>query len=189
MLSLIGAARRACVSATRWILVACAALGAVGSAPAALGQCEPFVTVQNGQLYRGQRPFRVKGANYTGGRWIPAPVLGAPLPQPSYAIGACPVDSSLACEYYFPFQMWHLETFNEAAIEAAQEADYVTFTSSSTVTNLTEALGESFPRGARVVSIGPVTSESVRAAGLEVDVEAERHDVDGLLQALLDDAS
>ena len=75
----------------------------------------------------------------------------------------------------------------DAEIEAAQSADYVTFTSSSTVTNLTEALGDRFPRDARVVSIGPITSETVRAAGLEVDVEAERHDIDGLLAALLDD--
>jgi len=76
-----------------------------------------------------------------------------------------------------------------AAIEAAQGADYVTFTSSSTVTNLTEALGERFPAGARVVSIGPVTSDSARAAGLTVDVEAERHDIDGLIAALLADAA
>jgi uroporphyrinogen III methyltransferase/synthase len=76
-----------------------------------------------------------------------------------------------------------------AAIEAAQGADYVTFTSSSTVTNLTEALGDRFPTGARVVSIGPVTSEAARDAGLRVDVEAERHDVDGLVQALLADAA
>ena len=41
---------------------------------------------------------------------------------------------------------------------------------------------------ARVVSIGPVTSEAAREAGLEVDVEAERHDIDGLVEALLDDA-
>ncbi len=75
------------------------------------------------------------------------------------------------------------------AIEAAQDADYVTFTSSSTVTNLTEALGDRFPKGARVVSIGPVTSDAARAAGLEVDVEAGRHDIDGLLAALLDDAA
>ncbi|HUB99880.1 MAG TPA: uroporphyrinogen-III C-methyltransferase [Solirubrobacterales bacterium] len=76
-----------------------------------------------------------------------------------------------------------------AAIEAAQGADYVTFTSSSTVTNLTEALGDRFPAGARIVSIGPVTSEAADAAGLRVDVEAERHDVDGLLAALLADAA
>ncbi|HEY5977752.1 MAG TPA: uroporphyrinogen-III C-methyltransferase [Solirubrobacterales bacterium] len=73
------------------------------------------------------------------------------------------------------------------AVEAALGADYVTFTSSSTVRNLTEALGDRFPRGARVVSIGPVTSEAVAEAGLEVAVEAERHDVEGLVAALLDD--
>jgi uroporphyrinogen III methyltransferase / synthase len=75
------------------------------------------------------------------------------------------------------------------AVEAAQGADYVTFTSSSTVRNLTEALGERFPREGRVVSIGPVTSEAARAAGLEVHVEAERHDVDGLIAALLSDST
>jgi uroporphyrinogen III methyltransferase/synthase len=78
---------------------------------------------------------------------------------------------------------------DEAAIEAAQGADYVTFTSSSTVTNLTAALGDRFPAGARIVSIGPVTSEAARAAGLGVDVEAEQHDVEGLLAALLEDAA
>jgi uroporphyrinogen III methyltransferase/synthase len=76
----------------------------------------------------------------------------------------------------------------EEEIEAAQSADYLTFTSSSTVTNLAEALGDRFPADARIVSIGPITSETIRARGLVVDVEAERHDVDGLLTALLADA-
>jgi uroporphyrinogen III methyltransferase/synthase len=74
-------------------------------------------------------------------------------------------------------------------IEAAQSADYVTFTSSSTVTNLTEALGDRFPKDARIVSIGPITSETIRAKGLEVHVEAKQHDIDGLLAALLADAA
>ena len=81
------------------------------------------------------------------------------------------------------------EAPDEKAIAAAQGADYVTFTSSSTVKNLTEALGDRFPAAARIVSIGPVTSETVREAGLEVAVEADRHDVDGLLAALLADAA
>jgi uroporphyrinogen III methyltransferase/synthase len=85
------------------------------------------------------------------------------------------------------------ETIREApapeAIEAAQSADYVTFTSSSTVRNLTEALGDRFPTGARIVSIGPITSEAARAAGLEVAVEAERPDIDGLARALLEDTA
>ncbi|HET9162114.1 MAG TPA: uroporphyrinogen-III C-methyltransferase [Solirubrobacterales bacterium] len=81
------------------------------------------------------------------------------------------------------------ETPDEEAVAAAQDADYVTFTSSSTVRNLTEALGERFPSQARIVSIGPVTSEAARDAGLEVHVEAARHDVDGLIEALLADAA
>ena len=44
-------------------------------------------------------------------------------------------------------------------------------------------------RFARIVSIGPITSETARAVGLKVDAEAERHDVDGLLAALLADAA
>jgi uroporphyrinogen III methyltransferase/synthase len=75
------------------------------------------------------------------------------------------------------------------AVNAAQDADYVTFTSSSTVRNLLGAVGERFPNGARVVSIGPVTSETAREAGLEVHVEAERHDPEGLVEALLADAA
>ena len=81
------------------------------------------------------------------------------------------------------------EAPSEEAVEAAQSAAYVTFTSASTVRNLTEALGGRFPANARVVSIGPVTSDAAREAGLTVDVEAERHDIDGLLAALLADAA
>jgi uroporphyrinogen III methyltransferase/synthase len=81
------------------------------------------------------------------------------------------------------------ETASPESIDAAQGADYVTFTSSSTVRNLTEALGDRFPSQARIVSIGPVTSEAAREAGLEVAVEAERHDIDGLIAALLADAA
>ncbi|MBS1862675.1 MAG: uroporphyrinogen-III C-methyltransferase [Actinobacteria bacterium] len=85
------------------------------------------------------------------------------------------------------------ETVREAAdaeaVEAIQAADYVTFTSSSTVKSLTEALGDRFPAAARIVSIGPVTGAAVREAGLEVAVEADRHDVEGLLAALLADAA
>jgi len=66
----------------------------------------------------------------------------------------------------------------------------VTFTSSSTVRLLLEALGgvEALPGTPRVVSIGPVTSATAREHGLEVHVEAERHDIEGLVDALLGDA-
>jgi uroporphyrinogen III methyltransferase/synthase len=76
-----------------------------------------------------------------------------------------------------------------AALDAAAEANYVTFTSSSTVSNLVEAVGDRFPPRARIVSIGPITSGAAREAGLEVHVEAERHDIEGLVEALLADAA
>jgi uroporphyrinogen III methyltransferase / synthase len=81
------------------------------------------------------------------------------------------------------------EELSAEAIEGAQGADYVTFTSSSTVRNLTDALGDRFPSTARIASIGPVTSEAVADAGLEVDIEAKRHDIDGLVAALVADAN
>jgi uroporphyrinogen III methyltransferase / synthase len=76
-----------------------------------------------------------------------------------------------------------------AALEAAGAADYVTFASSSAVRNFLAAIGERSPRAARIVSIGPVTSAAARAAGLDVHAEAERHDPDGLVEALVLDAA
>jgi uroporphyrinogen III methyltransferase / synthase len=71
------------------------------------------------------------------------------------------------------------------ALQRAGDADFITFTSSSTVRNFMEASPNGIPEGARVVSIGPVTSEAAREAGLTVDIEAERHDIGGLVEALL----
>jgi uroporphyrinogen III methyltransferase/synthase len=42
---------------------------------------------------------------------------------------------------------------------------------------------------ARLVSIGPVTSEALRARGHEPDVEATRHDIDGVVDALVADVA
>src|SRR5437879_6263609 len=66
---------------------------------------------------------------------------------------------------------------------AQDGADLVTFTSSSTVENFL-ALGLPWPKGMRIASIGPITSKTVRDHGLTVDVEARRHDIDGLAQAI-----
>jgi uroporphyrinogen III methyltransferase / synthase len=73
------------------------------------------------------------------------------------------------------------------AIEEAMAADYVTFTSSSTVRNFLETTGGRLPEGTRVASIGPVTSATLRDAGFEAHVEAGRHDPEGLVEALLAD--
>jgi uroporphyrinogen III methyltransferase/synthase len=66
---------------------------------------------------------------------------------------------------------------------AQNGADLITFTSSSTVENFL-ALGLPWPRGMRIASIGPITSKTARDHGLRVDVEARRHDIDGLVRAI-----
>lgn len=70
---------------------------------------------------------------------------------------------------------------------ASGRIDAVTFTSSSTVTHVCDALGADaaglLARTA-VASIGPVTSQTARARGLTVAVEAETFTTAGLLDAL-----
>jgi len=70
------------------------------------------------------------------------------------------------------------------AIDAAARADAITFTSSSTVDHAVELLG---PDGLPpvVVSIGPVTSGSARAAGIDVTAEAQPHTIEGLVDAVV----
>ena len=66
---------------------------------------------------------------------------------------------------------------------AEDGADLITFTSSSTVENFL-ALGLPWPKGMRIATIGPITSKTVRDQGLKVDVEAHRHDIDGLVRVI-----
>ena len=68
-------------------------------------------------------------------------------------------------------------------------ADYVTFTSASTVRFFLQAADSPLSPHTRIVSIGPITSAALREHGLEPHVEAENHDIDGLLQALLADVA
>ena len=80
------------------------------------------------------------------------------------------------------------EPLGDAQRAGLERATYVTFTSSSTVRFLL-ASGVTSPAGARIVSIGPVTTATAEEHGLTVDVEAERHDIDGLVDALTADAA
>ena len=82
----------------------------------------------------------------------------------------------------------------------AGEVDAITFTSSSTVTNFCDLVfgakavvdgrfrskphpGQ--PHSLLLVSIGPVTSDTARNRGLRVDVEADPHTIDGLVDAVV----
>ncbi len=71
------------------------------------------------------------------------------------------------------------------AADAVRGADLVTFTSSSTVTNLAAALGAGGLDGLAAASIGPATSATLRECGVEPLVEADPHDVEGLVDAVL----
>jgi len=76
-----------------------------------------------------------------------------------------------------------------------QRPDWITFTSSSTVRNFVALLAESRGRVARVhmgtepdrmwfASIGPITSSTLRALGLPVDIEAREYTIPGLIKAI-----
>ncbi len=105
------------------------------------------------------------------------------------------------------------ETVAEAppahVLREALTADYITFTSASTVRFFLQATaaaareetgsgeGSSETVGSRaglspdtrIVSIGPITSDALREHGLRPHVEASSHDIDGLVHALVADAA
>jgi uroporphyrinogen III methyltransferase/synthase len=101
-----------------------------------------------------------------------------------------------------------LHIYDTAAVEALSEpaarveaADYVTFTSASTVRRLAGLLDAAAAAagragtplserlaGARLCSIGPITSEALRELGLPVAVEAREYTAAGLVEAIAQDA-
>jgi uroporphyrinogen III methyltransferase / synthase len=81
------------------------------------------------------------------------------------------------------------EPLSDTQRDALAGADYVTFTSSSTVRFFFEQAEGAIGPATRLASIGPVTSQTLREHGHEPDVEASRHDIDGLIEALVADAS
>jgi uroporphyrinogen III methyltransferase/synthase len=63
-------------------------------------------------------------------------------------------------------------------------ADMITFTSASTAAHFM-GLGLPLPKGLETASIGPVTTQEMKRLGLSVDLEALRHDIPGLVEAIL----
>ena len=102
-------------------------------------------------------------------------VLPAGLSERGYEVDVLPVYRTVTA------------TPDPAALERVRTGgvDALTFTSSSTVTNLCDLLGDVPAPQPLVVSIGPVTSKTAIERGLRVDVEATEHTIDGLVAALL----
>ncbi len=65
--------------------------------------------------------------------------------------------------------------------------DYITFTSSSTAQYFFEALRDGHHLGAKVVSIGPVTSKTIREFGAKVDRQARIPTIAGLVNAVVEE--
>ncbi|HYV58829.1 MAG TPA: uroporphyrinogen-III C-methyltransferase [Acidimicrobiia bacterium] len=103
-------------------------------------------------------------------------VLPAGLAERGYAVDVLPVYRTVTASP------------DADALERVRrgDVDALTFTSSSTVTNLCDLLGGAPAPQPLVVSIGPVTSKTAMERGLRVDVEAAEHTIDGLVDALLD---
>ena len=74
-----------------------------------------------------------------------------------------------------------------ADASALPRADAITFTSASTVDHFFEAIGENVKvlDGARIASIGPITSAAIRRWKREPDAEAEEATVGSLCDAVV----
>jgi uroporphyrinogen III methyltransferase / synthase len=66
---------------------------------------------------------------------------------------------------------------------ASDVIDLVTFTSSSTVTNFCELIGES-GKGIRTAAIGPITAATAEERGFDVVVQPRRYTIEGLTEAI-----
>lgn len=75
---------------------------------------------------------------------------------------------------------WLMEEIGEGTVHG------LLFSSSSTVTGLLRSLGlddfNGFPSGCRLISIGPVTTETIRRLGGDVAAEADPHTMRGLVR-------
>jgi len=78
-----------------------------------------------------------------------------------------------------------------ALFKSKRSPHVVTFTSSSTVKNFAELLGNGKPitastlKGTQFASIGPVTSSTLRELGLPVSIEAKEFTMGGLIRAIV----
>lgn len=82
----------------------------------------------------------------------------------------------------------------EVLIDALQEGaiDYVTFTSSSTVMNCLELLGEEHKallQQVRIACIGPITAATAVEQGLEPQIISDVYTIDGLVNAIIEQAT
>lgn len=112
--------------------------------------------------------------------WVAAEGARAVLPEGLRALG-CAVDTVHA----------YRTVSDGAGAEAVRsalgrgEVDLATFASASAVRGYVDAVGETLARRAPAISIGPVTSDAVRAAGIPLAAESGAATIDALLTAVI----
>lgn len=124
--------------------------------------------------------------------------LGAAVPPgsgevllPRGDLAAADLDRALERRGWTPVRVEAYRTVTAPALTdavldalAAGEVDLLTFTSASTVRGFVTLVGTR-PWSGQVVAIGPVTAAACRELGLTVAAEADPHDLDGLIAALV----
>jgi uroporphyrinogen III methyltransferase / synthase len=153
-------------------------VAAVGPGTAAALRACGIVADVVSERFLGEGLVEALGADLRGRRVLVARAEEAPdaLPDGLRAAGATVEIVAL------------YRTLREAPrdLDAALAADAVAFSAASTVRNLAAALDGRDPARVRAISIGPVTSEAVRAHGFELVAEAAQHDLDGLVETIVE---
>ena len=159
--------------------VSVAAVG--GATAAALSQrgLRPDV-VPSEQTSTGLAAALVNGAPQPGRALLPRADIATPTLPAALSAAGWDTDD---VEAYRTVAAPHLPPGASERLIAG-EIDVIAFASSSTVRNLIALVGGALPDEVRVASIGPQTSETCRELGVRVDVEADPHDIDGLVAAV-----
>jgi uroporphyrinogen-III synthase/uroporphyrinogen III methyltransferase/synthase len=159
-------------------------VAAVGDATAAAARSAGFVVALIPEIYVAESLVECLSGQAAGKRILlaRAEVARDIIPDALRAAGAT-VDVVDAYRNVMP------ETAPALLREALQKGIHAAaFTSSSSVTHLAEAArqaGVAFPfPGVAAISIGPITSQTLRALGWEPAAEAKQSDVPGLIAAV-----
>jgi uroporphyrinogen III methyltransferase/synthase len=160
-----------------------AAIAAIGPATAARLRKYALKVTAIPSEYRAEALIGAIGGRIAGARiLIPrAAVAREILPTQLREKGAAEV---IVAPVYRTVRPARANTPRTRELMASGSIDLVTFTSSSTVTNFRELVGE-IPRGLQAAVIGPITADTAREAGFEVVVSPVEYTVDALVSAIV----
>ncbi len=95
-------------------------------------------------------------------------------------------EAGATVEQVVVYRSQDVRTLLPSTVEAVEQGiDWVTFTSSAIARSSIGLLGDCLT-GVNLASISPITSETMRGLGVEPTVEATEHNLDGMLQVMLD---